>query len=262
MNSINFNKLSLIVLSIISVTLLFSCKKEKAEEVTPKTENGTLYFHIHTMADTAEVENYGQEYILLDKGRRITVDMAQLYISNIELVKLDGSTVPVADRILFVQHGTESYKVGSVPAGNYKAVKFYVGLNATVNASTPSASDNILHQPSMWFGATAQPDGFVYINFSGTIDTASVPDNSNAMIPFHYKMGTSTAFTSVTMPDRNFTVSPNQDQYIHLGADYAMLFMGVKLNKAANLNITTPAENNTMLGKMIGHMSNMMFVYR
>ncbi len=261
MNNFNYKNLSLIIWFILSVTVFISCKKEKKDTPAPKSESGTLYFHIHTMADTSEVKNYGEEYILVDKGRRITIDMAQMYISNIELVKLDGSTVPVTGKILFAKHGTKEYQIGSVPAGNYKSVRFYVGLDSATNSVNPSSTDNILNQSSMWFGATPQPEGFVYINFSGTIDTSSAPNASNAMIPFNYKLGTSTAFTRISMPDKNFTVTPGQDQYIHLGADYAMLFMGVKVNKAANLNITTPSANNTMLGKMMGNMSHMMFVY-
>lgn len=262
MNNFNYKNLSLVILFFLSVTVLISCKKKKTDTPAPKNESGTLYFHIHTMADTSEVKNYGEEYILVDKGRRVSFDRAQMYLSNIELIKLDGSTVPVTGKILFVKHGTEEYLVGSVPAGNYKSVRFYAGLDSITNAALPASSDHVLYQSSMWFGATPQPDGFVYIHFSGSIDTASTPDAANAMIPFSYKLGTSTAFTKISMPDRNFTVTPGQDQYIHLGADYAMLFMGVKVNKAANLNITTPAGNNTMLGKMMGNMSHMMFVYK
>lgn len=262
MNNTLSNKFFLILLSALTVTLFFSCKKDDTKEPAPKSEYGTLYFHIHTMADTAEVKNYGAEYILADKGRRITMDMAQMYISNIELVKLDGSALPVTGKILFVKQGTMAYQVGSVPAGNYKSVRFYVGLDSATNSATPAASDILLHQPSMWFSPTPQPDGFVYINFSGTIDTAAAPNGANAMIPFNYKLGTSSAFTRITMPDQSFTVTPGQDQYIHLSADYAMLFMGVKLNKASNLNITTPSGNNTMLGNMMGNMSHMMFTYK
>jgi hypothetical protein len=251
------------IIGFVTITgLTFnSCKKDKDPAPAPPVANGTLFFHIHTNVDTAEVENYDSLNIT-SIGRKITVHKAQLYISGIQLIKLDGSTYDVPGAIALIKQGTEVYMVGNVPSGNYRSVKFNVGLSAATNASTPAAADSTLNQPAMWFGATAQPSGFVFLNFQGTIDTTTAANGSIAqMQPFSYKIGTNTNLKSVTMPDKNYTVSPNQAQYIHMVIDYNMLLMGIPLNVNPNLNMSTTAANATALGTQLTNNIPMMFMY-
>ncbi len=250
-----------IILAFIALALLIfnSCKKDKDETVSPVTEsNGTLFFHFHTNVDTSEVEGYGDTCVLSD-NRNITVSKAQLYISGIQLVKLDGSTIDVSGVIQLIKQEEEAYTIGGVPAGNYKSVKFNVGLSPSTNASIPAVDDSTLNQPSMWFDSSAQPSGFVFVNFQGTIDTATTPSSSNTLYPFNYKIGTNVNFKTVTMPDENFTVTPNQAQYVHMLIDYSRLFMGVQLN--SNLDVSTTLANATALGTQISNNIAGMFSY-
>jgi hypothetical protein len=252
----------LLVAIVISGLAISSCKKKKDDEVTPAPiANGTLFFHIHTNVDTTEVENYGSLYTMSDH-RKIIITKAQLYISGVQLVKLDGSTIDVQGVIKLTKNDEEVYQIGSVPAGNYKSVKFNVGLNSATNAAMPAVSDSTLNQPPMWFGSTAQPSGFVFVNFEGLIDTSNAANGTAAqMQPFSYKIGTNANIKTVTMPDQNYTVSPNQAQYIHLVADYNMLFMGFYMNVNSNLMMNTNAANATPLGIQIANNIPTMFSY-
>jgi hypothetical protein len=246
-----------------SVCLTVSaCKKDKKEDTTPTpvVTTGTIAFHFHTNVDTVEIEDYDSVNIMTG-GRQITVSKAQLYVSNIQLVKLDGSTVDISGVIKLKTKEIEEYELGHVPAGNYKSVKFNVGLSATTNAATPAAADSTLHQPGMWFDPMmAQPDGFVFVNFQGTIDTTTAA-NGSVLVPFFYKIGTNANLKTVTMPDQNFTVSPNQIQFVHMTIDYAMLFDGIKLNNINNLTMNTIAANATALGTQLANNIAMMFSY-
>lgn len=78
--------------SFLFMTVFSSCKKDKDEDPTPVSTTGSLMFHLHTMADSNEVEAYGDTLIMSD-GRQITVSTSQLYISNIKLIKTDGTVV-------------------------------------------------------------------------------------------------------------------------------------------------------------------------
>ncbi len=252
--------ITIAIITIIGLTLN-SCKKEKNETSSPVASNGTLMFHFHTNADTVEVEDYDSVYVMTG-GRKITVSKAQLYVSGIQLVKLDGSTYDVPNVILLIKQGEEVYNVGDVPAGNYKSVKFKVGLSAATNAATPASADSTLNQPQMWFDVVAQPSGFVFVNFQGTIDTTDAANGSIVqMQAFSYKIGTNANLKTVTMPDQNYTVSPNQVQYIHMEIDYSMLFDGIPLNVGSNLIMNTPSDNATMLGTQLGNNIGMMFGY-
>lgn len=94
------------------VTIFSSCKKDKELE-PPVSTNGTLVFHLHTMLDEAEVEAYG-DTIMLDNGRKVSLSIAQLYISNIKLIKTDGTVVNGPDANVFLHQGEEFYELETV----------------------------------------------------------------------------------------------------------------------------------------------------
>ncbi|MGZ4033430.1 MAG: MbnP family protein [Bacteroidia bacterium] len=245
-------------IAVLGLTLN-SCKKDK--DTTPEpAANGTLMFHLHTNADTAEVD-YGTVYTMTS-GRKISVTKAQLYITDVKLVKLDGSTYNVPNFSLLKKQEVEVYTIGSVPSGNYKSVRFQVGLTAATNASVPGAADSTFNQPQMWFGATAQPLGYIFVNFQGTIDTtASATGTIPQMQPFSYAIGTNANLANVSMPDQNFTVSPGQVQYVHLVIDYSKLFNGITLNVNSNLMMNTAGANTSPLATQLANNIPLMFHY-
>ena len=257
------NKLVALVLTGLAVFTfsISACKKDKSEEeVTPESSTGSLMFHLHTMADTNEVEAYG-DTLTMTGGKHIVVTTAQLYLSNIKLIKTDGNVVDGPSSIVLVKQGIEEYELGAVPAGNYKAVRFDVGLSDVVNASVPSSSNTTLYQNSMWFDASmAMANNFVFANFQGKIDTSATNTGSN-LIPFALKLGTNSHRVTVTLPDKNFTVAPDQMAAVHMSADYAKLFDGVQLNQTSNLSLTTVAQNSGSLANQIAANVATMFEY-
>lgn len=260
MKTKKYIQIAFICLTAIVGLTFSSCKKDKDTDPAPTpAADGTIAFHLHTNVDTAEVASYDSINVM-SSGRKITVSIAQLYLSNIQLIKLDGSTVDVSGVIAFKKQQEEVYTLGTVPSGNYKSVKFNVGLSAATNAATPAASDSTLNQPSMWFGATAQPLGFTFVNFQGTIDTTTAA-NGATLYPFSYKIGTNANLKTVTMPDQNFTVSPGQVQFVHMMIDYNMLFNGIQLNVNSNLIMDTNPANGTPLGTQISNNVASMFMY-
>jgi hypothetical protein len=195
-------------------------------------------------------------------GRRISVDMAQLYLSDFKLVKLDGTTYDVPNAVILQVQESESYFLANVPAGNYKSISFSVGLDATTNLKVPSSSPtDVLNRPDMWFGASAQPSGYVFVNFQGSIDTTTIPNPAGVLQPFSYKIGTNANLKQVTMPAQNYSVAPGQTQVIHIVTDYNKLFTNVQLNNQSNLMIASPADNGTALGTTISNNIPSMFDY-
>lgn len=210
---------------------------------------GSLALHLHTFVGDNEAENYG-DTLVLSNGRKISVTAAQLYLSNFKLIKTDGSIIDGPDTVVFLRQGTEEYELGDALAGNYKSIRFDVGLSDAINGSTPNASDPVLYQPSMWFGASVQPDGFVFINFQGIIDTTLNANGTN-LIPFAYKIGTNTNLETVTMPDQNHTIVPDQLDVFHIEVNYAGLLDGIQLSNSDNLQLTTAVQNSSALASQI-----------
>jgi hypothetical protein len=243
-----------------------SCKKD-ATSPTPEPEpapaNGTAMLHLHTNVDTIEVDDYDSIYVMAD-GRKISVSIAQLYISNIQLVKADGSTFDVSGLTIAKTQPVEEYMLGSVPVGNYKSIRFNVGLSPTVNTLLPLLSDSVFYKPNMWFGNTVQPwNGYVFVNFQGKIDTTNAANGTIAgMQPFSYRIGSDAHLKSVSMPDQNYTISSGQTQYIHIMIDYGKLFNGIALNSSVNLNVTTSGDNSGALSNQIANNIPSMFIYQ
>ena len=253
-------------LKTISIIFLFTvmvsaCKKstDNSPATTQEPTTGTLYFHLHTDVDTNEVDNYGDIYVLTG-GRKISVIKAQLYISNIQLVRADSSVYTVPNTVLLKMQETEPYLVGNVPAGNYVTVRFTIGLDSATNAKVPNTADTAFNNSSMWFGGSAQPSGYVFLNFQGSIDT-TLAGNSNKLIPFIYRIGTTANRQQVTMPYQNFTVIPSQLQYSHIIIDYYKLFTGINMGNMNNLMVMSPNDNASAIAKTISNNIPTMFSY-
>ncbi len=245
------------------IIFLFSCsKKEDATPSTAEIQTGTLRFHLHTYLEETEVDGYNIVYTT-SSGRKISLSKAQLYLSNFELIKSDGSTFLVPDSIVWQVRENETYVIGKVPIGNYKGIRFHVGLDHATNLLTPSlSSTDPLNQSSMWFGSSAQPDGYVFLNLEGKIDTTSAANSSEAdMKPFKYLIGTDASYTQVIMPAKDYTIVADQTQFLHLYTNYYKLFDGIAINQEANLQMTTVSANNSALGTKLRNNLSHLFVF-
>jgi len=248
--SVTISRFMLICLCSI---ILFSCKKDDKDDdtTTPAADKGTVLLHLHNYIDETDIGEFPGLSNPNNAGREIAISKADLYISDIQFVKLDGTSYGIAGKRILKTFDNVLYLVGEIPVGNYNTVRFKVGLDSTTNALDPSASADsaILNKPDMWFGNTAQPEGYVFMNVQGSIDTSA--NLSGTTAPFVYKIGTNVNYVLVTVPGINLTIVKDQAQTAHMIADYNVLFNGVQLNQNGNLSITTPAENNSILATII-----------
>lgn len=244
---------------LFSLLIFSACDKKDDDHKEAPVPTGTLLFHMHSYIGENEVEDYGFSYST-ESGRAVSLSLGQFYISDIEVVKLDGSVYALSDTVLLKTLDTETYAAGKIPVGNYKGLRFKIGLKTATNALNPSASKDslALSHSEMWFGNTAQPDGYAYLVVKGSIDTTS--DNSGDMQPFSYKIGTNENYVQVTLPEQNFTILENQAEYAHLGVDFSKLFSGVQLNQSSNLSVEK-ADNSSVLAKKITANIPLMFKY-
>lgn len=248
---------------VVFASLCLAACDTKKEAVTPTpepVETGTFMLHLHTYIDLEEVDLYNIGY-QTSEGRSVSLSMSQLYLSDIQLVKADGSLYNVAGKRLLKKFETHTYLVGEVPVGNYKAIRFKVGLDTETNAKNPKAvaDSTILNTPSMWFGNAAQPDGYVFMNVQGKIDTSA--DLSGTPIPFSYKIGTNAHYKQVTMEGKNFAIVKGEVTFGHIIIDYSKLFSGVALNQLSNLSINTASDNQSAIAQKIANNIPSMFIY-
>lgn len=250
-----------LIIVLVFAAFLTACKKEETNTNTTDNSNvpkGTLTFHLHNYIDENEVDLYNIVYTT-DEGREMSLSMGQLYISDIRLVKLDGSTYAVPSKKILKVQGTESYVAGEVPIGNYKTIRFKVGLDASTNALQPSADTALLNHANMWFSSSTQPDGYVFLHAAGTIDTSA--DLSSKMASFSYKIGSATHYVEVELPERNFSIMKNQTTYSHLRVNYNKLFQGVNLSDINNLSVQSLNDNTGNVAQKIANNIPSIFIY-
>lgn len=247
------------ILIYISLLAFLSCEKN-AEPAPVVVPTGTFMFHLHTYIDNDEVDLYNIDYATLD-GRTVSLSLAQLYVSDIQLVRADGSTYDIKGKSLLKVLEKDTYVAGEVPVGSYKSLRFKVGLDAATNGLAPAATPEpaIFDKSEMWFGNSAQPDGYVFMNVQGKVDTSA--DFSHPPVPFVYKIGTNAHYKQVNMGDHNFTIVEGQVELGHIIIDYNRLFNGIQLNNKDNLSITSASANSTALAAKIANNIPSMFIY-
>ncbi len=252
----------LITTGLILLLGLNSCKKDDAV-ATPST--GTLMLHMHNNLGSKEIQDYNRVYSdSVTNGRKFLFTKAQLYLSHIQLIKADGTIAELKDQIVLKKEDQEEYELGQIPAGNYTRVRFLVGLDATVNAKTPTTSaTDPLNAPDMWFGSTAQPSGYVYINVQGKFDTSATGqgDTTN-MLPFVYELGTPANAVIVEMTGQTQTVVAGQAAIVHIDIDYYQLLEAIPLPIQGSVpQVLTVQDNSSATAKTLVSRIQSMFRY-
>jgi hypothetical protein len=250
-----------VLVSVVTLLIGFvSCDKKEIKQTPVETRYGMLKMHLHNYIEESEVDAYNITYTNSD-GRAIKLNMAQLYMSDFELEKMDGTFHKIPNTIVLKIQDAETYNLGMVPVGNYKSVRFKVGLPSAVNAKTPTTADSILFDANMWFADPFQSNGFAFVNVRGSIDTTTNADGSAPMQNFNYLIGTNANYTQVQMPQKNFSITEDQAYYAHMYSDWNRLFTGITLNNAANLEVTSIADNSSATAQKLAANLSKLFVY-
>jgi hypothetical protein len=112
----------------------------------------------------------------------------------------------------------------------------------------------------MWFNTTAQPDGYVFLNAQGKIDTTAAGTGPDAnMQNFVLKIGTNAHYKQVTMPDQAFSILQDQAQFVHMYVDYGKLFTGINLHQL--LMVNSVADNSSALSDAVTNNISLIFNY-
>lgn len=129
-------------------------------------------------------------------GEHLKFSLFQFYLSNIALINNNNEAVALKDVILYDLSSPDTLRL-KVPAGEYKAVRFGLGLDAATNASDPAtfAIDHPLSvsQNTHWGWATK----YKFVQLEGRSDydtTQAVPRYA-----FSYHTGTDALYRVVEL---------------------------------------------------------------
>ena len=262
---------------IIALLFVFSsCKKTKDEEVTPviipnKQQEkliamGMAKLHLHVwIGDDSQYQLDLANDSIYSGERRMSLSIGNMYLSDFELVKTDGSIYQLPDTVIFWEHPNLAYDLGKVPTGEYKSIKFKIGLDSLARSrEVASAYRGILNKPSMWFESNSNPEKYVYFYLKGKIDTASIPDENNNRIDYELKIRTKSQLIQIepskSIPNIVFNVTENGELF-HTYMDLNVLFSGINLSDSKSLKVVSLEENKSTLADKIASNISKMFHY-
>lgn len=177
-------------------------------------------------------------------GRLVTLLSARMYISEVTLVKTDGTThtfmddapatlpaksdtgMPlehiVTDKILLFRHDFQhdEHFLGRVEPGNYQGIRFKLGvagLNNRVDAYRVSPDLHPLGGRGDRVNFWSTEKGYIFLRMDGLVDS----DNDGLKeSDWFVQLGTSDFLNTVEL-SYDFTIDPKEAVELHLAVDYA-----------------------------------------
>lgn len=235
----------LYTLLIASVVFATSCKKD--DEV-PQLKYQSLSFKFQPYSGS-DALNYSSTFTNAD-GRNFTLTEFRYYVSGIKLIKEDGSELPITNKYLLVSPSTSVYPVGDVPAGNYKGIKFSVGVDYDANHGDPTlyAADHPLaiQSPGIHWSWMM---GYIFMKIEGTCDT-SATGTAGEYHDMFYHIGMDSYLTEVDLSTSSFSVSGDSPKQITFKTDVNVLLEDVDMetewstHTMDNMPLATRIKNN------------------
>lgn len=204
---------------LLSIVFL-SCKEKNSssDDQTPAATAATVKLNFKVTWENAPYSNstiYHDSY-----GNRLRIDNFVSYISQLSLIKTDGSEELLKDYSL-LNWANNNKPEFSVPKGNYSGIKFLIGVPEDVNTNVDPAQYPNSHvlsvagsQGMFWNWNT----GYIFTKLEGKADTTGT--DLPLLDGFSYHTGDD-HFTRYVILNKNlnFEAGNNYSETIHLQID-------------------------------------------
>jgi len=170
------NLFALSIIFLVSTTL-FSCKKKAEEDPAPASEVGKFRIEFEHLVGEDPLEfNTANTQYTNNLSETFNVTMFKYYISNVILKKADGSeyVVPESYFLIDAANPTSSLiTVKGIPVGNYKSIKFTLGVDSTRNVSGSQTGALDPANAMFW----SWNNGYIFLKMEGTSPQSTEMDN-------------------------------------------------------------------------------------
>ncbi len=186
-------------------------------------------------------------------GDQFTISTFRYYLSNLTLLRADGSTYALPETYFLVDQAkpeSQTLKLTDVPTGDYTSLRFTVGVDSARtkagNLTGILGSDN-----NMWWDWSKE---FINLKLEGTS-----PQSPKGGLVFHiagYKgaNGANNTIRTVTLPFGGSTkllVRADHTPQIHLQADVLKMFSGPTTVRFATVNNSMGGPNSVKIADNI-----------
>lgn len=226
-------KIQKFLIVALAATVLVSCKKkDKDPEPEPEKTVQNMSFHFTTMANNMPL-NLVNSYTT-SAGARFKIETYRYYVSNIRLVRDNGSEYAVSGKVLLVNTNTLNYDLGEVPIDSYIGVRFMIGLDSLTNHKDPTAYSSgnplAIQSPGIHWSWNS---GYIFMMTEGSCDTtATNTDVLNALGQYNHSMffhiGTDALRRNVDL-QRHFHVTGDAPYVLKITADLNVMLKNVDI---------------------------------
>lgn len=185
------------VLAVAALLLtLSSCKKNDA--INPN-DKSTVAFEFDNIAGSADLVMNTTDYTNA-AGETFKVTKFDYYVSNVELIKTDGTvyTVPQNDSYFLVKESdaaSQKFNISNVPVGDYSKIRFVIGVDSVRNTLDVAQRTGSLDPAAGGLGMYwSWNSGYIFVKFEGTSPASARPGNA-----FQYHIGGFGGMTSSTI---------------------------------------------------------------
>ncbi|WP_163786746.1 MbnP family protein [Myxococcus vastator] len=210
----------------------------------------------------------GQTYTTAG-GDTVTFSQVRYWLSNVTLLKQDGTTTALADSYHLMEvinaqelEGTsnpvtlpanrrERVQARAVPAGSYTGIRFSIGVDPSYNddlsrqAGELHVLQNMASVSWMWFTS------YIFTKTHGTYVTAEGTQGD-----FTWDTGTNANYRTVELPfPAAVTVNSQQHVAVNVQANVAALFTALSPRTTLSIGATQSAESATLSDNFAGMFS-------
>ena len=223
--------LYIITIAIIASVAVSACKKNESDPA-PIIPTQTLVLRM-TPKIGADTLDFASTHITAN-NERYTLSSFRYYMSNISLIKNNGTEEALTGKVFLINPNTSDYSLGNVPAGTYNTIKFSVGLNNELNHGDPTkypvSNPLAIQSPGIHWSWNS---GYIFMMMEGTCDTTDtnvdVLTYGQYSHDLFYHIGTDALLKDVQVSNAPITILPGVNKVVQIHSNINQLFVGVDL---------------------------------
>lgn len=249
---------SLSIIAALAVSFAACNKKDDNKTTTPTptptdtTTTGTVGFEFSNKAGSADLVMTTGNYTNA-AGESFTVTKFNYYITNIKMIKADGSEYAEPESYHLLQADVASshhFHLKSVPKGSYKGFSFLIGVDSTRNVSGAQTGALDPANGMFWTWNT----GYIMAKLEGTCAALTTTDKK-----FVHHIGGFDSFTggirkvTINFP-QNMDVSSSKELSVMLNTDVLKWFSPNTVSIASSSTVMSVGATSAKIANNYANM--------
>lgn len=162
---------AIVVLALLAIASCSSCKKKTDP---PQVLPGSVKVQFaYEFGSALLAWDMSKTYVHPKTGDTLTFSMLRYYVSNIKLKKADGTWWAQPESYFLLNANSadaSAFTVGDIPAGNYTAMEYTMGVDSARNVSGANAGALSLSNGMFWDWNS----GYIMLKAEGTSPNSTV----------------------------------------------------------------------------------------